>query len=238
MALSSVTRKQARSDLRSRLANLSTEKLSNDELEYWLNLGQFDIASRLSMISTQWYGEVKTAIDASTASPGSVVGIQITDPAQSEMLKINQVVGSAAPIEGKQIPWAKLEELYSMADLSTHDNHVAVASHGDYLYFFVGASVDAFTAATVDLFYLRKPTAIIGGSTTDSTILDIPDEYVDLVIMFAQSKAYQKLGMLGDKQGIDTDIQGRLNDIRGMFANEMGMIQAEDRPGVQTPRNR
>ena len=237
MALSTITRGQARSDLRSRLGNVTAERLVDDELNYWLHIAQIDIASRLSSISAQWYGEEKTAVSLSLTA-GSVVSTQLTDPAPSAILRPMLLIGTAGVIDGDYIPWSRLEDVYSYVNMSTYTNHVSAALHGDKLYVYTGSDLTVAGTEAASFFYIKKPDAIYGGATTDSTNLDIPDEYVYLLIMHAQCKAYQKLGNIQSKADIDGDIARRLDDVRQAFANEMQMYNLELPQGQQTPRLR
>lgn len=238
MALSTITRGQARSDVRSRLGNVTSETLVDDELNYWLSLAQTDIASRLSAISAQWYGEEKVDLAIASATSGGVKSYVLSDPAPSVIMKPLLVVGTAGIFDGELIPWSRLEDLYSYVNMTTYSNHLSVALHGASLYFFVGEDLTPTAGDEVSFFYIRKPTAIFGGATTDSTVLDIPEEYVDLVVMHAQGKAYQKLGNIQSKADVDQDVNARLNDVRQSFAQDMQIFQAEKPLGQQTPRLR
>jgi len=238
MALSTITRGQARSDLRSRLGNVTSEKLVDDELNYWLHIAQIDIASRLSSISAQWYGEEETGIDLSSLTAGSVVSVTLSSPAPSAILRPVLIVGTAGVIDGALIPWSRLEEIYSYVGMTTYTEHTSAALHGSKLYFYTGSGLTVAGTEDATFFYIKKPDAIYGGATTDSTNLDVPDEYVDLVIMHAQGKAYQKLGAVQQKADVDQDINTRLNDVRQAFAHEMQMFNTEMPQGQQTPRLR
>jgi hypothetical protein len=239
MALSTITRSQARADLRSRLGNITVENIVDDELNYWINLGQIDIAARLSSISAQWYGTVEAGIDASSLVPGGVSTIELVDPEPSEIMRPQFLVGSGSgEIAGKLIPWARIEECYSFVNLGIYVNHVAAAIHGPNLYLFVGENVEIAPGDTVDFFYIAKPATLIGEECDDDTLLDVPDEYVDLVIMYAQGKAYQHLGNISGKQDVDQDVARKLDDVRNAFQSEMRMYQVEQPLGQQSPRMR
>jgi hypothetical protein len=238
MALSTITRGQARSDLRSRLGKVTSEQVVDDELNYWLNLAQIDIASRLSSISAQWYGEEKTDFALASLSAGNVVSFTLADPVPSAILRPVLIVGTAGEIDGQLVPWSRLEEVYSYVGMTTYTNHVSAALHGTKLYVYTGSGITPDASETVSFFYIKKPTSIYGGGATDATYLDVPDEYVDLVIMHAQGKAYQKLGSVQQKADVDQDITNRLNDVRAAFAHEMQMFNVEMPQGQQTPRLR
>jgi len=75
-------------------------------------------------------------------------------------------------------------------------------------------------------------------TTTVNACVDVPTEFVDLVIMSALSKALLKLNMMGEKSQVEADIASKFNDIRSLYANEMQLMQIEKTPGLQSPRNR
>lgn len=232
MALSTKTLKNLRSDLRSRLANISDEKFFDSELNSWLNLGQYEVARGLSAISDHWYGTTEATVDISDCSAGSVTAKTLGSDftvAESGILKFTQVIIDAGAATNKLCPFKRLEEIYGMASNSNYDNSFAVAWHGAKLYFFFGTSL-TMDATTCTLFYLRKPTEM----ASDASTVDVPTEYVDLVVTFAQSKAYQKLGMMNEKSMLDADIAGKFNDIRQLFNQEIQIAKVETQPGQQS----
>jgi hypothetical protein len=237
MALSDITRKLARSDLRARLAKVTTEELNDSELNQWLNMGQFDTSTRLSAISDHWYGSSVTGTDVSAHSAGAVTALTLPAGAlATNVAKFKSVVGggASASFNGKLIPWCRFEELHGKLDSSLYDNEWAVSWFGEKLYFFWGTSV-TMTSGTVDIYFVRKADEMTADSGAGG-VVDVPTEYVDLVILYAQSRALNKLNMLGEKNEVDQDIAQRLADIRSQYANEAAIFNAEKQPGVQTPR--
>lgn len=239
MALSNITRKQARGDLRSRLAQVTPDPLNDGELNYWLNMGQQDVALKLSAMSDHWYGTSLvqnggTAIDVSTHTVGEINSVSMVSGILStEIMKLKFAIGDGGDIDGKQIPMTRLEDLYNMPGLSNCDNFFSMAHHGERLYFFWGADVSV-SAGTVDIFFTRKPTDM----TLDTSYVDVPTEYVDLVIMYAQTRALSKLQMLDRKAQVDNEIAAKINDIRAVYASDIQLMQLEKTPGVQTPRGK
>lgn len=236
MALSTKTLKQLRSDLRSRIGKLTQDEISDSELNYWLNLGQYDIASRLSVISDQWYGASEGTIDVSAIVHGTVDTITLgtdTAIAASGIMKLVAVIGDGGGVAGKVIPWKSLEELHNMATSSMYDTDYGVAHFGEDLYLFFGASF-TMTSASIGIYYMRKPTEM----ASDSSTVDVPTEFADLVVLSALARALGKLNMTSNKQEVDADISAKLNDIRGLYANEVQQLQFENMPGTQTPRKR
>ena len=237
MALSNITRKQARGDLRSRLAQVTPDPINDGELNYWLNMGQQDVALKLSSMSDHWYGTSLvqnggTAISVSAHTTGAVNSISMASGMLStEIMKLKFGIGDGGDIDGKQIPMTRLEDLYNMPSLSNCDSFYSMSHHGERLYFFWGADVSV-SAATVDVFFTRKPADM----SADTDYVDVPTEYVDLVIMYAQARALSKLQMLDRKSQVDQEIAAKINDIRSVYASDIQLLQMEKTPGMQTPR--
>lgn len=240
MAISTFTRKQARSDLRSRLGNVTQEKLFDDELNIWLHVAQIDIASRLSLISDIWYGA--TVVDKPVTLTAGAVTQYTFDathpPDRDSFIRITQVIGRDSNIDNLVIPFCRISELYSYLKMSHFSEHIACSLYGNSLYFFAGSDFTVAGTETIDIFYIKRPSALFGGSASDTTFLDVPDEFYDLVIKSAQSKAFQKLGMLNEKGQLDNDIEVRLNEIKKDFSQEQQLYQFEMPAGQQTFRGK
>ena len=67
-------------------------------------------------------------------------------------------------------------------------------------------------------------------------MVDVPTEYVDLVIMAAQAKAMAKLRMVNERQTMEGALTGRFADIHALFGESVQIKQLEKQPGIQTPR--
>lgn len=333
MALSDVTRKEVRSDLRSRLGKLTTDDFSDAEINRWLNLAQFDVFVRLSSISDVWYGSTQTV--SISANKGIVTPISLANAYSADKIaKISKLVNASGYI----VPFVTDNEIHSIAANSNYDNSYAVNWYGEKLYYFNGASNNDLSTSSHTLYFIRKPDEMTGdsnvhtvtftntagdgkylnlwignqavrvygrttppvsadydgivfkisatpdtqrdnmvnainaafGSTgvvaasggtgivtitgasnvtnvdmtnttcaaSTSACVDVPTEYVDLVVMSALSKALFKLNMVGEKNQVDNDISSRFNDIRQLYSSEIQINQAEKIPGTQTPRMR
>ena len=239
MALSDITRKTARSDLRARIAQYTQKDIGDGELNQWLDMGQFDVATRLSAISDMWYGVKDTVAAASLAfATASVTEVGISSAATSLGIKpkdvakfLTFVAGATSGLANKVIPWTRIEDIHGYIHNTNWDSGYAVSHFGENVYFFFGGSsgVEAATT-TLTNFYIRKPDEM----TADTDTVDVPTEFVDLVLMYAQSKALGKLGVTQGKQEVDADIAARFNEIKQSYQQEVGQRQAEAQPGVQT----
>lgn len=232
MALSDITRKAARSDLRSRLAKLTVDEFTDVELNGWLNTAQFDVFVRLSSISDVWYG-TKQAISL-TAAQGAVTNIALASGYGADKIaKLKKLVLAS----GELVPFVGDSEVHSLKLNSNYDYSYAVCHFGEALDVFVGSSATALSSNSAYLYFIRKPDEMTADSGAGGTI-DVPSEFYDLVILSALAKALFKLNMLGEKQAVDADIANKFNDIRSLYASEIQISQAEKVPGVQTPRMR
>lgn len=232
MALSDITRKAARSDLRSRLAKMTVEEFSEAEFNSWLNTAQFDVFVRLSSISDIWYG-TKKAISL-TAAKGAVTSVSLAgDYGADKVAKFIKLVLAS----GELVPFIGDNEVHSLKLNSNFDYSYGVCHFGETLDIFVGASAAELSNNQAYIYFIRKPDEMTADSSTGGTI-DVPSEFYDLVILSALSKALFKMNMLGEKQTVDADISNRFNDIRALYSSEIQLAQAEKVPGVQTPRMR
>jgi hypothetical protein len=230
MALSDITRKTLRSDLQSRLNEIAPDKFSAEELNHWINMSQFDVALRLSAISNIWYGE-KQSINLSSATADAVTEIGLPSNATgADIMKIIKVVeATSAAI----VPFVEDNKIHSLKGNSNYDSSHYCNWFGENLYVFRGTSAAALSASS-EIYVIRKPDEM----TTDSGTMDVPTEYYDLVVLSSMAKAMSKLNMIGVKQQLDSDVAQKFNEIRALYAQEVQIGALEERPGVQTPRNR
>jgi len=238
MALSNITRKKARSDLRSRLNEYTDEKFSNGELNHWINMGQYDVFNRLGVLTDIWFGTSKTDVDISSQALGDVNEFALpTGALATDVAKITTIIGQdISAIDGRVIPQYPLRNLWGFPHNSNWEEQFAFSHYGENLYFFWGSSSKISStgvSGTVDIYYIRKPVEL----STDTDTVDIPTEFVDLVIMYALSRALGKLGLTQIKQEVDQDISERFNEINKMYANEIALRQAEAAPGLQGRAN-
>jgi hypothetical protein len=236
MALSKITLKVARSDLRSRIAEISDKKVTDDELNRWLNVGQQAVAARLGEVIGHWYGG-KTTSAALTLVDGGILEHTLVSPYdQDDIMKIDAVVGNAgADVLGKVfVPANSLEDIYKMKDNSSFTNTFAWLHHGATVLLFVGDGATALSPTTdkVDIFYTKKPTDM---TSPTASYVDVPGEYVDLVIMVAQSIAMGKLNLLDAKRVVEQSVNQTMNDILQQYQVGVQQLQLENLPGEQTP---
>jgi len=165
MALSDITRKSARSDLRSRLAKLTTEEFQDAELNSWLNTAQFDVFVRLNAISDTWYGTSESV--SITAAAGAVTAISLAgNYAADKVAKFKKLINAA----GALIPFVSDNEVHSLQNNSNYDYSYAVNHFGEKLLVYVGSSATALSSNASTLYFIRKPNEMTADSNT-TTIL-------------------------------------------------------------------
>ncbi|MAC53185.1 MAG: hypothetical protein CME31_11655 [Gimesia sp.] len=229
MALSDITLKQIRSDLQSRLDDVAPNKFGKEELNYWINMSQFDVAMRLSVISNIWYGTTQTV--SVTASANAITTVSLTgNYAPTKIMKIVKWVLSNNTV----IPFVEDTKLHTMLANSNYDSSYAANWFGESLYVFVGTSATALSANSTTLYFLRKPDEM----TTDAGTLDAPTEYYDIIVLSAMAKAMSKVNMMANKATAERDVAAKLNEVRTLYGLEAQVEAAEEAVGVQTPRLR
>jgi hypothetical protein len=229
MALSDITLKQIRSDLQSRLDDVAPNKFSTEELNYWINMSQFDVAMRLSVISNIWYGTTENI--TVTASANSITTVSLTgNYAPTKIMKIIKWVLSNNTV----VPFVEDTKLHTMLANSVYDSSYGANWFGENLYLFVGTSATALSGSTTTLYFLRKPDEM----TTDAGTLDVPTEYYDIVVLSAMAKAMSKVNMMANKATAERDVQQKLSEVRSLYGIEAQVEAAEDAVGIQTPRLR
>jgi len=199
MALGTVTLATLRADLRSRLGELTPVQLSDEELNRWLNVGQKDVAVRLYDISDTWY----LSSESGTFTSGSYT-LTATD--------VHKVKAVMKTSDRKLLPIVPVSELggYSASSFWGTSTEV-VAQVGKSL-----VSSNSLSTTGITIYYHRTPADM----STDSSPMDVPDEFQDLVILFAQARAYQKLGMLDKELSVRRSVSERLNEIRNTYVSE------------------
>ncbi len=234
--LSSITRATLRDDLRARLNEVAPDKFTDPELNQWINIAQFDVFVRLVPFIGRWYGEQSASISLTESMAGSVTAHDLSsqNPGKpADIYRLDAVIGDTqADIEDKVIPIVEtLGEVYAVKGNSNYD--YACCFWGEKLYTYFSSSL-SLSQGVLHMYYLRKPDEL----TSDSDTMDLPDEYADLVIMTALSKALGKLRLMAPKEDIDRDISERIRDIERSFGVETQMMQIEEQSGIQTPRVR
>ncbi len=326
MPLSDITRKDARSDVYSVLGNIPTNELVPEEVNRYLNRGQFDFFNRMGDLVSKWYGTKQTV--SVTAIAGEITEIALTGNYGAEKIsEITKFIQS----DGTGFDLFEFEKLDRMLGDSNYDYTYGYAWYGESLHVFVGASATALSNDSSVLYFVRKPDEMGGdnsvwtitvnqysdktdgdqiiidgvvleqraattekatfvsetsnnataqniddlignvfGSTSGVTVsvssavvtitgaksvtvsqttstfltlaattaamVDVPTEYVDLVIMAAQAKAMAKLRMVNERQTMEGALAGRFADIHALFGESVQIKQLEKQPGIQTPR--
>jgi len=105
-----------------------------------------------------------------------------------------------------------------------YDTVRAVSHFGTVLDVYEGD--DAPTVGTLKLYYYRKPVEM-----TSSLNMDVPAEFQDMVITFAEKKAMQRLGLpTGPKE---EELALKWRDIQQAFGNEYQLEKAGERGNDQ-----
>lgn len=323
MALSDITRKEARSDVLSRLDKVSTDDVINEEINRWLNMEQFNFFNRMGDLVNKWYGKSETV--SVTASAGAVTEVALaSNYAATKIAQITKFIQADGSTVYRPVEFAKLEH---MLGNTTYDKAYFYAIYGENLYVFVGTSATALSSDSSKLYFIRKPdemagdtnvftvtfasaveddyvdvdgirftakdaattevadfittgtdtadgdnfedvlenvfTSITGVSATSATgvvtitgaktvtssnstrlavatstaaMVDVPTEYVDLIIMGAQAKAMGKLNMANERQATEGALSRRYAEIAQMYGQAIQLKQLEEKAGIQTPQ--
>lgn len=321
MALSDITRKDARSDVLSQLGDIPDNQPIDEEINRYLNRGQFDFFNRMADLVSKWYGKKETI--SITAAAGAITEIALTANYGAEKVsKITKLITS----DGTPFRKFEFEKLDYMLTDSNYDFTYGFAWYGEKLYVFVGTLATALSTDSSVMYFIRKPDEMGGDSnvftvtfvsaleddtidvngirftakdaaTTEladfittgtdtadgdnfedvlenvfqpitgvtavsaigvvtitgantvtssdgtrlavaastSSTVDVPTEYVDLVVMHALGKAFGKFQRQSDRQRVESDLGGRYADIHALFGESIQLKQLEDQPGVQTP---
>lgn len=326
MPLSDITRKDARSDVYSALGNPPTNVLIPEEVNRYLNTGQFDFFNRMGDLVSKWYGTKQTV--PVTAVAGQITEIALTGNYGAEKIsEITKFIQS----DGTAFDLFEFEKLNRMLLDSNYDYTYGYAWYGESLHVFVGEKATALSTNSSVLHFIRKPdemggdnsvwtvtvndysdktdgdqiiidgvvleqraaatekatfvsetsnnataqniddlignvfgstsgvtvsvngavVTITGGKSvtvsqttstfltlaaTTSAMVDVPTEYVDLVVMAAQAKAMAKLRMVAERQTLKAEIDNRFGEIHALFGEKIQIRQLEKQPGTQTPR--
>jgi len=76
MALSDISRKEARSDVLARLDMIEADAVIEEEINLWLDKAQFDYFVRMGALVEKWYGKNETV--SVTALAGAITQIALT----------------------------------------------------------------------------------------------------------------------------------------------------------------
>ncbi len=323
MALSDISRKQARSDVLSRLDEVSSEALDPAEINRWLDMGQFDFFNKMAALAHKWYGTSQSV--SITAPAGAVTATTLEGAyAPTKIAQISKLILADGTTIVRPTEFNSLEH---MLGNSNFDNSYHYAWYGEKLYVFTGTSASALSTDSSTLYFVRKPdemggdtnvftvafasavqndtitvdgiqfiakdaattevadfittgtdtadgdnfedvlenlfqtsTGVSASSTTGTvtitgaktvtssngtrlavaqstaSMLDVPTEYTDLVIMYAQARALGKLKRQDLRLGVENDISQMYGAIHGLFAEELQIRAAEKPAGIISQR--
>ena len=327
MALSDITRLQARSDVLSRLDMMGSNALDPAEINRWLDMGQFDFFVKMGALVSKWYGASQPV--SVTASANAVTVVALTgNYAATKISQITKFIQNDGSTIYKPVEFERLE--YMLGNPS-YDEALYYAWFGENLHIFVGTSATAPSGDSGTLYFIRKPDEMGGdtnvwtitvnnyadktdgdqiiidgivleqraatpekatflaetshnataqniddlignvfGSTSGVTVsvnsavvtvtgaktvsvsqttstfltlaastasmLDVPTEYVDLPILFAQARALGKLQRQDLRRGVEQDISNQYANIHATFAEEIQIKAGEKAAGIQTRR--
>jgi len=206
MPLSAVTLETLMHDLRSRLPIANRQELLETELERFLNLGQYDTAVKLSGINTIWYGTKQTV----TISSDTI------DLSSYSIMRIIKLVDQTNGL----VPFFDEKYFDELSKNVAYDSTRAVTHFGTELDVFEGVS--APTVGTLKLYYYRNPVEM-----TSSLAMDIPIEFQDMIVSFAEKKALQRLGISTEMKEQELVIKWRA--IQEAYGNEFALEQAGER---------
>lgn len=210
MALSTVTLEELRNDLRARLPEENRSVILDSELNRFLNLGQYDTAMKLSGVNSIWYGSKDTVTISSREIDLSSLSIM-------RIIKLVDGTNGVVPFYDERY----FEELSKNFE---YDKVRAVSHFGTVLDVYAGAS--APTVGTLTLYYYRKPVEM-----TSSLAMDVPAEFQDMVVAFAEKKALQRLGINPAQKEEELELKWRA--IQQSFGNEYKLEMAGERGNDQ-----
>ena len=197
MALTTISLETLRNDLRARLPEENRDAILDSELNRFLNLGQFDVATKLSGINNIWYGTKVTVTISANAIDLSSLSIM-------RIIKLVDADNGVVPFFGEEY----FEEIQKN---SAYDATRGVSHFGDSLDVYAGT--DAPAVGTLTLYYYRKPIDM-----TDVLNMDVPSEFQDMVVTFAEKKALQRLGIPTSPK--EEELQVKWRDIQIAYGNE------------------
>jgi len=210
MTLSTVTLEQLRNDLRSRLPKENRGEILESELNRFLNLGQYDTAIKLSGINSIWFG---------TKAPVTI-GLGVIDLSSLSIQRIIKLLDA----DNGQVPFYDEKYFDELGVNSAYDAVRAVTHFGDELDVFAGT--DAADAGVLTLYYYRKPVEM-----DVSTAMDIPVEFQDMVVTFAEKISLQRLGLPTTSK--EQEIAVKWQALQQAYGNEFQLEQAGERGNDQ-----
>ena len=205
-ALSSVTLTELRTDLRSRLPETNRIEILDSELDRFLNLGQYDVATKLSGINNIWYGSKAPVVIAS-------------DEIDLSSLSIMRIIKLVDATNGV-VPFFAEDAFEEIKKNFAYDATRGVSHFGEVLDVYAGT--ESADVGTLTLYYYRKPIEMSSSAT-----MDIPAEFQDMVVSFAEKKAMQRLGIPIEMK--EQELQLKWQDIQVAYGNEYKLEQVGER---------
>jgi hypothetical protein len=218
MALSTLGLDKLLGDLRIRLNEITEEELKNEELVRWLNLGCFDTALQLIGISGHWF--LSKADLAKPSAAGIVSLIEDYNGDATNIVRLDRVYyDGGTPATRQLIPIVNVEELeghYDNAIIGGGSGVGCVCAHwGENLYFSDPTWANGKDAQDFKIVYIKRPTKMDASAADYSAeYMDVPVEFQDLVVSFAQVRAMQKKGIVAGRKQLQQDIFNRIGQIR------------------------
>ena len=208
MALSSVTLAQLRSDLRLRLNEITEDNFSDEELNRWLNLAQYEVAIKLNGISAVWYGTFHVYLNVSIETTDNIFySADISNLAMQKLVAIHSINTDNG--EYNTVPIKTMQELLGYrANNYWSSTKPVCAIWGQKLYF--NNNPTASSDWEVSVYYYAKPTEM----ASDGANMDVPTEFQDLVILVALQIAMRKLRIITGLESIEADIALKFNEIK------------------------
>ena len=206
MALSTITLATLRNDLRSRLPKANRDDILDAELNRFLNLGQFDVATKLSGINNIWYGTKDTV----------TIAAGVIDISSFSIMRIIKLIDATNGV----IPFFDESGFEEIKKNFAYDGTRGVSHFGEELDVYAGS--EAPTVGTLTLYYYRKPIDM-----SSSLAMDVPSEFQDMVISFAEKKALQRLGVPSAQK--EEELQLMWKDIQIAYGNEYKLEKAGER---------
>ena len=141
MALSDISRKQARSDVLSRLDEVGSEAIDPAEINRWLDMGQFDFFNKMAALAYKWYGTSQSV--SITAPAGAVTATALENNyAPTKISQISKLILADGTTVVRPTEFNSLEHLNSN---SNFDSSYFYAWYGEKLYVFTGTSASALS---------------------------------------------------------------------------------------------
>jgi len=216
MSLSTVTLKTLRSDLRLRTNELTEDNFTDEVLDNWLNIAQYEVAIKLNGVSERWYGTTHTMLSANLGSLAGNIGYYDISASKANLLVLKLI---------NMIYYSSAIEVFHPTEYNELSGYVnnsyfgstkpLIALFGEKVYFSVAAatiSTNITAGQTYILSYFRKPVPM-----TSSLDLDVPSEYQDLVIMGALTKLYEAKEMSDIKLEIEKQMAEKFKEIKQSF---------------------